>query len=110
MDRDEARKILGLPSNFTKHELREAYLRQVRVHHPDLKGDANSATMGQINAARTMLSKMPTPSYGIAGEELWSDLQNWREVAQSAEKSSAQSPEPVGIIGRLTRRGRARSK
>jgi curved DNA-binding protein CbpA len=111
MDRNEARKVLGLPAHFSKQQLREAYLEKVRIHHPDLNGDSNSATMGQINAAKTVLTKLPAPEYGIAGAEVWSDLRSWREVAQAAEDNPTAAKTPsVGLIGRLTRRNRSRVK
>jgi curved DNA-binding protein CbpA len=111
MDRDQARQILGLPSHFTKQQLRAAYLERVRLHHPDLNSEASSTAMGQINEAKSILSKAPDPAYGIAGEELWSDLRDWRQIAQSTEViPQAPPPASVGLLGRLTRRRRARSR
>lgn len=47
---------LGVASNATHDEIRAAYRRLARRHHPDARGQSTSATMAAINEAWSVLS------------------------------------------------------
>jgi len=53
MDRDEARRVLGLPSGADAETIRAAHRRLVAKVHPDQGGSAELA--GRVNAARDIL-------------------------------------------------------
>jgi len=53
MGREEARAILGVGSEATPQEVQAAYLRLIRLAHPDQGGTSGLAA--QLNAARDVL-------------------------------------------------------
>ncbi|WP_028841433.1 J domain-containing protein [Thermodesulfobacterium hveragerdense] len=50
---EEARRILNLPKKTTRREIKEAYHRLVKKHHPDVGGD--NSTIKKLNEAYTLL-------------------------------------------------------
>jgi hypothetical protein len=52
---EEARQILGVTANASKGEIQEAYVRLIRMAHPDSGGTTGLAA--QLNAARDRLLK-----------------------------------------------------
>jgi hypothetical protein len=52
---DEALRILGLSSDFTPDQLKQAYRDKMRQNHPDVGGDTKVAS--DINQAYEMLQK-----------------------------------------------------
>jgi DnaJ-domain-containing protein 1 len=52
---EEARQILGVSANASKTEIQEAYMRLIRMAHPDSGGTTGLAA--QLNAARDRLLK-----------------------------------------------------
>ncbi len=52
---DEARQILGVSANASRGEIQEAYVRLIRLAHPDSGGTTGLAA--QLNAARDRLLK-----------------------------------------------------
>ncbi len=55
MNRDEARKILGLSGNESSEEIGRSYKNKALLHHPDIGGD--KIKMQEINIARDILMK-----------------------------------------------------
>lgn len=61
MELDEARAILGVAASATPAEIRAAYRRLVRVHHPDVTpGQAAAAHTVRLNQAYALLRRPPT--------------------------------------------------
>ena len=54
---DEARSLLGLKVGYSPNDLKTAYYRAAKVHHPD-SPTGNSKTMKQINAAYNRLKAL----------------------------------------------------
>ncbi len=55
MEAREAWAVLGLRPSATRDEVRAAYRRLVRAHHPDVAGDGGAATTARINEAWRVL-------------------------------------------------------
>lgn len=61
MELDEARTILGVAASATPAEIRAAYRRLVRVHHPDVTpGQAATAHTVRLNEAYALLRRPPS--------------------------------------------------
>lgn len=60
MDRGEARRVLGVAADATPTEIRSAFRRLVRSHHPDQSGEASGVDTVRIIAAYRLLERMPT--------------------------------------------------
>lgn len=59
----EARRILGVSANADSVEIRQAYRKLVKQHHPDVGGDPNR--FKQINSAYLrLISNQDTPVLG----------------------------------------------
>lgn len=58
MSRDDARRLLDLPRDYTADEVRAAHRRLVARVHPDVGGSSDLA--GQVNAARDLLLRRRT--------------------------------------------------
>jgi hypothetical protein len=61
MTPDEARAVLGVGRAVSPDELRAAYRRLVRSHHPDLAGAESTATAARVNEAYAVLTR-PAPA------------------------------------------------
>ncbi len=60
MELSEARAVLGVGPDASTAEVRAAYRRMVRTHHPDLVADLSSnATTVRINQAYAVLREVP---------------------------------------------------
>ncbi|MEF3169501.1 MAG: J domain-containing protein [Deltaproteobacteria bacterium] len=79
---DEARRILSLPIEVTRREIREAYRQKSRELHPDHCGaDGPSPDMTSINNAYRLLMeyadtytiKLAKNTDGMTDEEWWMD-------------------------------------
>ncbi len=59
MNPEEAARILGIAPGAAPTEVRAAYRRRIRVHHPDRAGPASSARAAQIIEAYRLLVAAP---------------------------------------------------
>lgn len=65
MERTEARKVLGVDENATPEQVRAAYRRLVRAHHPDVAGSHQTRRTADITLAYRALrdpADPPTPT------------------------------------------------
>ena len=57
MDRSEAAALLGVAEHAERNELRTAYRRLLRRHHPDVTGGDGATTRALTEAYRTLLAE-----------------------------------------------------
>lgn len=63
MTRDEARAVLGVSRGAAPDEVRRAYRRLVRAHHPDVAGPGGTDRAARvIEAYRLLQTATPTPT------------------------------------------------
>lgn len=79
---EEARRLLSLPSEVTRREIREAYREKCRAMHPDSNPEsARAADMARINRAYRILMdladnytiRLVRTEDGMTDEEWWMD-------------------------------------
>jgi molecular chaperone DnaJ len=58
---DEARRVLGVSPSATRHEVRSAYRRLVRAHHPDIAGPAGTGRAVRVIEAYGILTGAQPP-------------------------------------------------
>jgi len=58
-------KVLDIPRNSSKAEVRAAYLEQMKLYHPDISLDEDSAEIAvQLNAAyQQLMEVLPPPPF-----------------------------------------------
>jgi hypothetical protein len=103
VDQATARDVLGVPPDAPWPEVRAAYLRMVREHHPDTAADQAEAGIRTIRTAQitsaysTLLANRPPPGPAppptfapkVADESLTDTLEGSRRVHLAAEMDDA---------------------
>jgi hypothetical protein len=56
---DEARRVLGVDAHASTDEIRDAYRRLLRTHHPDVAGPAGTATAARVIEAYAIVRTGP---------------------------------------------------
>ncbi len=85
-------KILGIDKNATQEDIKKAYRRLARKHHPDLNpNDKNAkANFQQINEANEVLSDPEKrKKYDHYGKD-WQQAEQFEQAQQNRKKSSGQ--------------------
>lgn len=83
MDREEACQVLGVEEDATPSEIRSAFRRLVRSHHPDRAGAGSGAHAVRIIAAYRLFEESAPKSYKVraaaeGARRARSDRATWR--------------------------------
>lgn len=94
MDYIDYYKILGLEKNATEGDIKKAYRRLARKHHPDLNPNDNEADkkFQQINEANEVLSdpekRKKYDQYGAN----WKQAEQFEQAGRQTQQRSSQNP------------------
>src|SRR5205085_5750882 len=83
-------KILGINRDATEEDIKKAYRKLARKHHPDLNPDDKQAHMKfqQINEANEVLSDPEKRKKYDAYGENWQHAEQYEQAKQSRSQSS----------------------
>ena len=90
--------VLGVPRNATQEQVRRAYRRLARRHHPDLHPDASSEQMRRINQAwRTLSSPARRARYSAPTQPRSRGSGPWPESAWASPRARTYRQPAAGL-------------
>merc|ERR1711915_290559 len=81
---EKSLKILNLPKNYTKQQLKESYHRLSRIHHPDK--NLNQSSKNKDKAAKKMIKTID--AYKFLSDRLIDYEKKSAEISEEEEVSS----------------------